>query len=65
MTHRDPQAQSPRQHLGQDESAATSLEWALLLAAIAIPSYYVFATALAALMGHYQMITTLTALPLP
>ncbi len=65
MTHGDPQVESPRHHLGPDESGATSLEWALLLAAIAIPSYYVFATALAALLGHYQMITTLTALPLP
>ena len=65
MKDGDPQVDRPRPHLGPDESAATSLEWALLLAAIAIPSYYVFATALGALLGHYQMITTLTALPLP
>lgn len=48
-----------------DQRGATSLEWALLLGVIAIPSYYLIQAALSALMAHYQMITTLNALPFP
>ncbi len=48
-----------------DESGATSLEYALLLAAIAIPSYWAIKFALAALTGHYQMMTTINSLPFP
>jgi hypothetical protein len=51
--------------LGEDESAATALEWTLLLAAIAIPSYFIIKLALAALIGHYQLITSINALPFP
>ena len=55
----------PAQGLARDETAATTLEWALLLAAIALPSYYILSIALETLIGHYRMITTITALPLP
>lgn len=48
-----------------DQSGATTLEWALLLAFIAIPSYYVIRLALATLVGHYRLLTTINALPLP
>ena len=48
-----------------DQRGATSLEWALLLGVIAIPSYYLIQAALSALAAHYQMITTLNALPFP
>jgi len=51
--------------LTQNQDGATTLEWALLLAAIAIPSYYITQTALSALIAHYQMVTTLNALPFP
>jgi len=37
----------------------------LLLAAIAIPSYWIIRLALAVLVGHYQMMTTLNGLPFP
>ena len=47
------------------EGGATSLEWALLLGAIAIPSYLIITTLLRTLVGYYQMMTTLNALPFP
>lgn len=37
----------------------------MLLGVIAIPSYYIIQAALNALVAHYQMITTLNALPFP
>ena len=63
LTH----ARSLRTRLGRlgDQSGATTLEWALLLAFIAIPSYYVIQLALATLVGHYRLMTTINALPLP
>ncbi|MEX2673003.1 MAG: hypothetical protein WD294_12935 [Phycisphaeraceae bacterium] len=51
--------------LAEDEHAATSLEWALLLAAIALPGYVTVQLALSALTGHYEMMTTINALPFP
>ena len=48
-----------------DQRGANSIEWALLLGVIAIPSYYLIQAALNALVLHYQMITTLNALPFP
>lgn len=51
--------------LSTDQSGATTLEWALLLAAVAIPSYYIIALALETLLGHYRMMTALNALPFP
>lgn len=58
---------SPRnwRALWADERAATSLEWALLLAVVALPGYAAVRLALAALAGHYQMMTTINALPFP
>lgn len=49
----------------REQRGATTLEWALLLAAIALPSYAIIRLALAALIGHYQMITMLNGLPFP
>lgn len=51
--------------LHADQTGATTLEWTLLLAAIAIPCYWVVKFALEALVGYYQMQTTITALPFP
>ena len=48
-----------------DEQGATALEWTLLLAAIAIPSYGIIRLGVMTLIEHYQMITTLNALPFP
>ncbi|MBI1373299.1 MAG: hypothetical protein GC159_11265 [Phycisphaera sp.] len=51
--------------LRRDESGATTLEWALLLATIGIPSFYVIRLAMETLVGHYQMMTTVNSLPFP
>lgn len=48
-----------------DQRGANTIEWTLLLGAIAIPSYFIIHAALNALVAHYQMITTLNALPFP
>lgn len=41
------------------------LEWVLLLAVIGLPSFFIINVALNALIGNYQMMTTLNALPFP
>lgn len=48
-----------------DESGATTLEWSMLLAAIAIPSYFIIELCVDVLVGHYQMMTMLNSLPFP
>ena len=54
-----------RRSLWSDETAATSLEWLLLLAVIVIPSYVIIDLAIASLVGHYQMMTMINSLPFP
>jgi len=54
-----------RQPAFREESAATMLEWALLLAAIGLPSYWIIKLALNTLVAHYQMMTTINSLPFP
>ena len=44
---------------------ATTLEWALLLAVIALPAYYIIQVLLATLIGHYRMMTMINSLPVP
>jgi|GEM_PF-4809885 len=51
--------------LHKQTSAASTLEWVLLLAAIGLPAYWIISMALAALTGHYHMITTLIHMPFP
>lgn len=60
-----PKPDDDRPNLARDESAATTLEWALLLAATALPSYYVIRLAMDTLVGHYQMMTAINSLPFP
>ena len=52
-------------HVANDQGGATSLEWALLLAAVAIPAYWLIQLGLDLLTNHYRMMTTLNGLPLP
>lgn len=49
----------------KNERGATMLEWVLLLAVIGLPSFFIINVALNALIGNYQMMTTLNALPFP
>lgn len=53
------------QRLHRQTSGASTLEWVLLLAAIGLPAYWIISMALAALTGHYHMITTLIHMPFP
>lgn len=48
-----------------DDEGATTLEWTLLLAAIALPSYFIINLCVNLLVDHYRMMTTLNALPFP
>ena len=48
-----------------DESGTTTLEWLLLLGAIALPSIYILTMALGAVVDYYRMMTTLNSLPFP
>lgn len=49
----------------QDERGATTLEYTLLIAVIALPAYGIIRVALAALIGQYQMLVMLNGLPFP
>jgi hypothetical protein len=51
--------------LTANQDGATTLEWTLLMGAIALPGYFIIKMALAVLIAHYQMVTTLNALPFP
>ena len=51
--------------LAKNQRGATMLEWTLLLAAIALPSYFIIKMVLSALVGQYRMMTTLNGLPFP
>jgi len=56
---------SPLAGLLSDERGAATLEWALLLAAIALPACYVIGKATDALVWNYQMMTLINSLPFP
>ena len=62
---RFPRIRHKLRQLVRDQHGGTTLEWALLLGTIAIPSYYIIQAALSALVAHYQMITPLNGLPFP
>lgn len=62
-TNLQPQAPGGRDGLG--ETGATSLEWALLLGAVALVIYPTLTIALATLVEYYRMMVTLNALPFP
>jgi hypothetical protein len=51
--------------LHRDVCGATTLEWALLLGAIGIPSYYILKMCLQFLLANYRMMTFINAMPFP
>ena len=51
--------------LHRDDRGTTSLEWALLLGAIAIPSIFIFTMSLNIIVDYYRMMTQLSAFPFP
>jgi hypothetical protein len=42
-----------------------TLEWTLVLAAVALPMYFVLKVCMWLLVGHYQMVSFLQTLPFP
>ncbi|MEM9416102.1 MAG: hypothetical protein AAGA29_11605 [Planctomycetota bacterium] len=49
----------------REERGATHLEWALLLAAIGIPTLAIIIYGLMTLAGHYGLVTTMNQMPFP
>jgi hypothetical protein len=54
-----------RQLLLADDRGQMTLEWALVLAAFALPMFFVIRTCMEILVAHYQMVTFLITLPFP
>ncbi len=48
-----------------DDAGQATIEWALVLAFIALPMYFIFKVCLNLLVAHYQMVTFLETLPFP
>ena len=53
------------QSLQIDKAGEATIEWALVLAAIALPMYFVFRICLDLLVAHYQMVSFIETLPFP
>ena len=51
--------------LAGDRQGQTTLEYAMLLAAIVLPSMYLFLRLLATLRNMYAFVTLITSLPFP
>ncbi len=51
--------------LAGDRRGQATLEYAMLIAAVVVPSTYVFMRLLAALRNVYQFVTMMTSLPFP
>ena len=48
-----------------DQAGQVTLEWALVLAAIALPLLYVFTLCLKILVAQYRMMTFMNSMPFP
>ena len=48
-----------------NQEGSTTLEFALLLAAFVLPSYFIIKMLLGLLLSYYQMMSTLNSLPFP
>lgn len=48
-----------------DARGQMTIEWALVLAAVALPMYFVVVLGLNLLVAHFQMVTFLETLPFP
>ena len=51
--------------LQEDNRGQMTIEWALVLAAFALPMFFVIRTCMEILVAHYQMVTFLITLPFP
>ena len=48
-----------------DARGQMTIEWALVLAAVALPMYFIVVLGLDLLVAHFQMVTFLQTLPFP
>lgn len=51
--------------LHADQRGQMTIEWSLVLAAFALPMFFVIRTCMEILVAHYQMVTFLETLPFP
>ena len=51
--------------LHEDNRGQMVVEWALVLAAFALPMFFVIRVCMEILVAHYQMVTFLITLPFP
>lgn len=51
--------------LAGDERGQATLEWALVLAFVVLPMYFVFKVLMDVLVEHYKMVTFMHTLPFP
>ncbi len=61
-------AESLGRRLGQwasDARGQMTVEWALVLAAVALPMYFILRMLTGVLVAHFQMVTLLETLPFP
>jgi len=58
---------SPAGSLGvaADSAGQMTVEWAIVLAAVALPMFFVIRLCLDVLVAHFQMLTFLHTLPFP
>jgi hypothetical protein len=54
-----------RRLLRRDNAGQMTLEWALVLAAFALPMFFVIRVCMNVLVAHFQMVTFLETLPFP
>lgn len=48
-----------------DQAGQVTLEWALILVVVVLPSFYLMRIFLGLLVDHWQMVTFLETLPFP
>ncbi len=48
-----------------DDAGQATVEWALVLAAVALPMYFIIIVCLDLLAAHYRMVTFMETLPFP
>ena len=49
----------------REEGGQMTLEWALVMAVVALPFVVIFRVCLAIIVAHFQMVTFLQGLPFP
>lgn len=52
-------------NIAADDAGQATIEWALVLAAVALPMFFIIVVCLNLLMAHYRMVTFMETLPFP